>query len=437
MEFNAFVGLGVFILLALVMLAGGMWVAFALGAAGLLGAAIFGYSVRTLAGATLFNEINSFTLTAVPLFILMGEIALKSGISRKMYRGVSRWTRVLPGGLLHSNIVSCAIFAAICGSSVATAATIGSVAVPEQERLGYKLKEVAASLIAGGTLGILIPPSIVMIVYGTFTGNSVAQLFLGGVIPGIILSAIFMIYIVVANLRDASIAPRPEKLTWHYIPEFFKAFKDIWHMVFLIVCVLGGIYGGFVTVTEAAALGCFLSLVIGIIFRSVNLQTLKEAGMATIRTTCMVLFIFAMCSILTNALSSKRIPAEIAAFIGGLGISRYIIWLLIIFLYTVLGMFMDAFAMILLTLPITYPIMMSLGFDPIWFGIALVLLVELGQASPPVGINLFVIHGIIKSRPFAEIALAVVPYCLLQLAMVAILTLYPNLALWLPRLAFK
>ena len=433
MEVSVVIAFAILLGLICLLLATGMWVGFALAFAGLAGAALLGIDIGGTIGTTLWGSVNSFTLTCVPLFIFMGEIILRSGLSGTMYRGVSRWTSFIPGRLLHANIVTCAIMAAACGTSVATAATVGTVAIPEQEGLGYGRRMVAGSLAGGGTLGILIPPSLMMIVYGAFTGNSVGQLFMGGIIPGIILAGMYMTYILIACLREPSQAPQREKLGWVYLSNFVTGLKEVWYMIPLVFIIWGSIYLGWATPTEAAAVGAFFALIVAAIHRKLNLQVLKEAGMSVASTTAFIMWVFIGACILSQALGLGKIPAGLCELIGSLGLSRYIVWLIIIIFYILLGMFMDTLAMLVLTIPITYPLMvLGLGFDPIWFGIALVILLEMGQITPPVGLNLYVIHGLTKEKRLGDVIWGLVPFFVCQVIMLGMLTAMPQLALWLP-----
>jgi C4-dicarboxylate transporter, DctM subunit len=427
----------IFCVLLLLFLASGMLIGYALGLAGLLGALLIGVDLKSFIGPTLWDSICSFTLTAVPLFIFMGELILRSGLSVPMYRGISRWTSFIPGKLLHSNIVTCGILAAACGTSVAVAATVGTVAIPEQEGQGYGRRLVTGSLAAGGTLGILIPPSLMMIVYGVFTGNSVGKLFMGGMIPGIILASMYMAYIFIACVRNPSLAPPREKLSWAYIPNFITGLKEMWFMFPLLFIIWGSIYLGWATPTEAAAVGAFFGLILAAINRRLNLGVLKEASVGTVTTTAFVLWLLVGASLLGAGLGMGKIPAKLCETVGQLGINKYLIWALVVCFYFVLGMLMDAFAMLVLTVPVVYPVMVqTLGFDPIWFGIQLTILCEMGQITPPVGLNLYVIHGLTKEKNLTDVIYGIIPFFICQLIIIVLLTLLPELALWLPRNMF-
>lgn len=416
----------------IVLLASGVYIGLALAIVGIIGFELISHMGQTT-GAVLFNSLYSFPLSAIPMFIFMGEIVLRSGLSGKLYGGVTRWTCILPGGLLHSNIASCAIFAAVSGSSPATAATIGTVAVPEQRKMGYNASLMAGSLAAGGTLGILIPPSINMIVYGSFVGASVGRLFAGGVIPGILLATLFIIWIMIATSRDKSLAPPPEKFTSRYFLGALIAFKDVWPMLLIIVIVFGSIYTGIMTPTEAAAASAFLAMVLAAIFRKMNFNVVKDAAMTAIGTSAMLFMLFIGANLLGNGLSMLRIPAQVFNFMSGLGLGVYVIWAGVVVIYLILGMLMDTMAMMLVTLPVTYPLVVTIcGFDPIWFGVQLVILCEVGMITPPLAINVFVIHGITPWLKMSEIFKGILPFCIIMLGGLALFTAFPQMILVLP-----
>lgn len=421
----------VYVVTLLALLAGGVWIAFALGMVGMIGLYVYsGGSPFAIIGFVGWNTINSFVLIAVPLFIFMGEIIFRSGLSMRLYRALWAWLHRLPGGLLQSNILACTIFAAISGSSVATAATIGTVAIPEMKRRGYDLKMIFGSLAAGGTLGILIPPSIAFIIYGAMVQESVADLFIAGVVPGLMLSGIFMAYIALRVAFQPHLAPTvQEQVTWR---ARLLAIRDSIPVLALMALVLGGIYTGVATPTEAAALGATGAIIVSLVYRELNLQALRESAMGTVRTTCMLLFIIVGAQIMSFSLVNANIPRQLTGWLASLNISDLMLLILIYLLYTVLGMFIDGLSMMLLTLPIIYPVVLHLGLNPIWFGVVLVILIELGLITPPVGLNLYVIHGISGGRPISEVIIGSLPYTFLMLLGLALLTAFPDLALWLP-----
>ena len=417
--------------LLLVLLLTGLWISFALGLAGIIVLLLHG-GPPALAplGYVSWNTVESFVLTSVPLFILMGELILRAGLSDNFYRSMGLWFHGLKGGLLQSNIVACAIFAAVSGSSVATAAAIGTVAIPEMSRRGYEPKILFGSLAAGGTLGILIPPSIPMIIYGAMVEQSVERLFIAGVLPGILMSLIFMAYIWVrVAFTPSLVPPAEERPTWG---ERIRSLAGVAPMLLLILLVLGSIWLGYATPTEAAAVGAAAATVLALASRRLSWRVFAESVTGTIRTTCMVLFIIVGAQILTYALVKTGASRALTASVVGLGLSKWILFAFVTVLYIFLGCIIDGVSMMVLTLPILYPIMVAAGFDPIWFGIALVILIELGNVTPPVGLNMFVIHGLSGGRPIGEVIWGSLPFGVLMLAVLALIGIFPGLVSWLP-----
>jgi C4-dicarboxylate transporter DctM subunit len=380
-------------------------------------------------GLVSWGSMSSFTLTAIPLFILMAEILQRSGLSQRVYRGLSGLVAPLPGGLLQTNVAGCAVFAAINGSSVATAVTIGKVALPQLLKRGYSPALSAGSLAAGGTLGILIPPSLAMIVYGAFTETSVAKLFMAGVVPGVVLTALFMAYIAVHALVRPQDAPRERG--FRSIAEAARGVVDLLPFVVLIAGILGGLYTGLVTPTEAAALGCLLSIVVSMIWGDLNWKIFRDSLRYSIPVIGNILFIIYAAYVFSYAISLGGIGVRLTAFIVGLGLNKYEFFLALFLLYTVLGCLVESFGMIVLTVPLLNPVLHSYGIDPIWFGIILVLFIELGQISPPIGINLFVIQSIWKGK-LSDVILGTIPFHLLMFVLLLLLVFFPELALWLP-----
>jgi len=417
---------GVFLLLLL----GGFWIPFAVAVGALLLLWEYGgWNAFRAIGFVSWGSLNSFTLTAIPLFLLMAEILLRSGVGERAYRGLGRVTGRLPGGLLQTNIAGCALFAAINGSSVATAATIGTVALPELRARGYDGRMAAGTLAAGGTLGILIPPSIAMIVYATFTETSVAKLFAAGIVPGLTMTGLFMAYVAWRALRNPATAPRAT-------PDgrgLGGTVADLLPFVLLIALVLGSIYAGVATPTEAAAVGSLGALALAALFGRCDLAVLGGALTATVRTTASVLFIVLAAALLSYALGVTGTGRALTEWVAGLGLPRLAFLLAVVALYVVLGCFIDSLAMIVITVPLLHPVLLTYGVDLVWFGVLLVILIEMGQITPPFGINLFVIQGIGGGR-FEEVAAGAAPYVALMGVMIALLLAFPWLALWLPGL---
>jgi C4-dicarboxylate transporter, DctM subunit len=417
------------LVLLIVFLLSGFWVSFSLGAAGLVILYIADPAAIAGVGIVVWNTMDSFVLTSVPLFVFMGSIILNSGVSTRFYKGLSVWFDFIPGSLTLTNILACGIFAAISGSSVATAAAIGSVAIPEMEQRKYDRSLTYGSLAAGGTLGILIPPSIPLIIYGAMVSESVGRLFIAAIIPGIMLMCIFLIYVLIRTSLNPSLVPRSRTSTsW---AERFWGLLDVLPIFALMFLVLGGIYLGLMTPTEAAAIGAAGALVISLIGGNLNIDVIRKSLSETVKITGMVMFILIGTQLLSYAMLAAGIPRAIVNIVAASQASPLVIFILVVVMYLILGCLMDALAMILLTLPVVYPVMTAVGYDSVWFGVVLVILVEIAQITPPVGINLFVIQGLSK-RPLNEVIIGAFPYVFLMLLMLVILTYYPGLALWLP-----
>ena len=380
-------------------------------------------------GLVTWGSMNSFTLTAIPLFILMAEILQESKLSLRVYRGLSKLVAWMPGGLLQTNIVGCAIFASISGSSVVTAASIGRVALPELERRKYAPRISAGSLAAGGTLGILFPPSIAMIVYGTFTETSVAKLFMAGVVPGLLLTLMFMTYIAIHALARPAIAPKERGAA--NLREFSSALLDVLPFVLLIGGTIGSIYAGLVTPTEAAAVGCMLAAVIASIWGESNFGVYKRALQSTTRVCGNILFIVYAAFLFSYAISYAGVGEDITQFLVDLKLSKYEFFFALFVLYTVLGCLVESLGMIVVTVPLLYPVLLKYGIDPIWFGVILVIFIEMGQISPPIGINLFVIQGIWKGK-LSDVVMGTVPFHLILFLLLLLLVIFPDIAMWLP-----
>ena len=375
-----------------------------------------------------FGSLNSFILTAIPLFIFMGEILGRCGASDMVYNGASKWLAWAPGGLLHSNIASCAMFAAISGSSPATAATVGTVAIPRMKERNYDTKLVLGSVAAGGTLGILIPPSITMIIYGMISQTSVGALFAGGVFPGIMLSIMFMIYIAIRVIKNPKLAPH-EKLPAG--KELFLSLIGMWPLFVLAVVVLGGIFGGLMTPTEAAAVGGCVAVIIGLILGRLNWSMFRESVVEAVKTSCMVLFILMGAFVFASFLADTRVPSTISTYVASLGWSALPVLLAIYLLYIFLGCFIDPGSIMVITVPAILPTLNSFGIDLIWFGVVAVVLSEIGMITPPMGLNLFIIQGISKEG-LDKVIIGSIPYFFIMLVAIAILSAFPFLILWFP-----
>ncbi|MGE5097145.1 MAG: TRAP transporter large permease [Betaproteobacteria bacterium] len=422
----------VYLVLMLVLLLGGVWIAVALGMVGIVGIALLQPALLAGVASVVWGQLDSFVLTAVPLFLFMGSVLMISGVSGRFYRGLAPWLVRVPGGLAQSNIVACAIFAALCGSSVATAGAIGSVAIPEMRSRGYDPRVTAGTLAAGGTLGILIPPSIPFIIYGSSVGESVGRLFAAGMMPGLLLTLLFMLFLGIQATIRPGLVPPHEKVP---AAGKLKTFPDMLPILALIVIVLGGIYAGVMTPTEAAGVGASGALAIAALYRKLTWAVLRQSLMETVRANAMILLIVVSAQVMSFALVSVGVPRGIVGWIAALEASRWVVFGVIVVAYLVLGCLMDALSLMLLTLPVVFPVIQALGFDPIWFGVVLVLLLEIGLITPPVGMNLFVIQGI-SGRPLGEVSWGAFPYVIIMLVEILLLVLFPSIALWLPAKVF-
>lgn len=402
-----------------------------LGAVG--GVLVFGWPLFESIGSVVWGVQNENILTAIPLFILLGELLLRSGIADRMYSALSIWLGRLPGGLLHTNIGCSALFAATSGSSVATAATIGTVALPALNERGYNKSQSLGSLAAGGTLGILIPPSVNLLIYGSLTNTSIGQLFVAGIIPGILLTLLFMAYIGVANFNrktDIQAVELPLK-------EKIRALGDLVPPLLIFFIVMGSIYFGIATPTESAAIGVVVAL--GLAWRegALSFEFLHRCFFHTARTTGMVLLIITGAFILNVTLALIGIAQTMTQWVAELGLSATGLLLVLILFYLLLGMFMDVLSMQVLTIPVAFPIITAVGIDPIWFGVFIVLMCELGLITPPVGMNLYVVQGVRQDGgPFSEVMWGALPYAALMLVFTGIMIAFPDLVLWLPETMF-
>lgn len=408
----------------------GMPIAVSMALVGIVGGiAAYGAPFMDSIAPVVWGVHNENLLTCIPLFVLLGELLLRSGIADRMYIALSAWLGRLPGGLLHTNIGSCALFAATSGSSVATAATVGTVALPSLQRRGYPMRASLGSLAAGGTLGILIPPSVNMIVYGSLTNNSIGKLFIAGIIPGLMLTGFFMLYIAISSLASGK-AMREAKVSWS------DKFRSLVHLIPPLVVfgiVMGSLYFGIATTTESAALGVVAAMGFVVHSGKMSRELLITCFISTARVSGMILLIMTAAFILNLAISLTGVAEQMTKWVAGLGLSATGLILALMVFYLILGMFMDVLSMQVATIPITYPIAVALGVDPIWFGIFIVLMCELGLITPPVGMNLFVVHGIRPDKGGIEDAIwGALPYAVIMIAFTLLLLAVPALVTWLP-----
>ena len=405
-------------------------VAAGLGVLGLSLSAIYSKLPLSLAmGEIAWGTSNNFLLVAIPFFVLLGEILLRSGMAERMYNALVLWVPWLPGGLMHSNIAACAMFAATSGSSVATAATIGTVALGEVEKRGYSERLFLGTIAAGGTLGILIPPSINMIVYGVLTDTSIPQLYLAGFLPGIVLAGLFSLTVIAICLLRPGLGGRPTETNWR---QRFAALPDLLPPLIIFLAVLGSIYAGWATATESGALGVIAPVAIAAWDRRLTLRTLLSAFEGTMRTTAMIMAILLAAYFLNFVITSIGLTAQVNRFITGLGLSKVELLIVVVAFYFVLGMFMETLSMMVATVPIIAPILFKAGYDPVWFGIIVIILMELAMITPPVGINLYVVQGLRKRGRIDDVIIGASPFVVTMMLMILILSIWPDLALWLP-----
>lgn len=421
---------GLLVLTLFLILGSGVWIGLALSGVAWVGMQMF--SARPAGDAmamTIWGSASSWTLTALPLFIWMGEILFRTRLSQDMFKGLAPWMQALPGRLLHTNVVGCAIFAAVSGSSAATCATIGKMTLPELQKRGYPDDIVIGTLSGSGTLGLLIPPSIIMIVYGVAADVSIAQLFIAGVLPGLMLAGLFSGYIVVWALRHPDqIPPRDAPLSFM---QKIQASSSLIPVVLLIAAVLGSIYTGFATATEAAAVGVLGSLVLSSLQGSMSWSVFKEALMGATRLYCMIALILAGAAFLTLSMGYIGLPRHLAEWIGGLGLSPFALIMALMVFFIILGCFLDGISMVVLTMGVLMPTVQKAGIDPIWFGIFIVLVVEMAQITPPVGFNLFVLQGM-TGKQLTYVARVSMPMFFLMIGAVLLIYFVPGIVTWLP-----
>jgi len=420
------------LILLLALLALSLPVAAALGVLGLILDRMYSSLPLTLGmGEVAWSASRDFLLVAIPMFILMGELLLRAGVAERMYGAMVKWLSVIPGGLMHSNIGACAVFAATSGSSVATAATIGTVSLPLVKQHGYNERLFLGTLAAGGTLGILIPPSINMIIYAVLTDSSIPRLYLAGIVPGLVLSGLFMGTIAVLCLIRPQWGGDRIRVMWS------ERFASLIHLlppfgIFLVV--VGSIYAGLATATEAASLGVIAATALAWAFGKLSWTMLLEAFENTMKTTAMVMLIIVAAYFLNFVITAIGLTGALTAFMSGLGLSKWEMLIAVVVFYLVLGCFMETLSMMITTIPIVAPVMFALGFDPVWFGIVIVILIEMALITPPVGLNLYVVQSLRRGGTLNDVIAGSLPFVAIMLAMIALLALFPGLALWLPGL---
>lgn len=421
--------LGILVMFAL--LAMRMYIGIAMGLVGFIGlSVIVGFSAgSSILGITPLAEGSSYTLSVIPLFVLMGQFAFMSGISSDIYKTVYSWFGHFRGGLAMATIMACSGFAAICGSSLATGATMGMVAIPEMNKYNYDPRLSTGCIAAGGTLGILIPPSIGFVLYGILTEQSIGKLFMAGIIPGVLLSMLFLGVIWLRCWRNPDFGPRGPATTWI---QKIKSLGGTWGMLLLFALVMGGIYLGWFTPTEAAGIGAFGAFLFALSKGKLNMRSLFDALLETGRTTAMIFLIIIGANIFSSFLGIARIPMELADLIASLEVNRFVILAAIILIFVILGCVMDCYAIMILTVPIIFPVVQALQFDPIWFGVLMVIVLEIGLITPPVGLNVFVLKAAAPDVPMGTIFRGIWPFMMAGLLAIVIIAIFPELATYIP-----
>lgn len=415
-------------------LAGGLWIGWTLAVTGTILLAIFrDIPLDKLLAQYAWNILTTQELLALPLFIVMGEILFRTKLSQSLFRGLTPWAGLLPGRLLHVNVIGCSIFAAISGSSAATTQVVGRISLAELVKRGYSKDVAVGSLAGAGTLGFLIPPSNIMIIYGVLGDVSIAKLFTAGFIPGFLLAGCFMVWIMIHTALRPELVPASErKVQVASRAEFATSLRELGPAVFLILCVLGSMYGGLATPSEAAGVGVLGALIVSSLQGGLTVAALRSIAIGSVQTCAMIALIVLGASILGSAAAFLGIPAAVAEFVKSLGLSPFMLIVALVVFYLILGCFLDGFSMIVMTLPIVMPIIKTAGFDPIWFGVFLVLVVEMAQITPPVGFNLFVIQGLTEEG-LGYVARVTLPYLIIMVLFTMMIAVLPDIALWLPR----
>jgi len=416
-----------------------LWIGFSLLATGIFSMLVFDLNlppvisvwdkIGGLLANSIYNSTNSWSLTALPLFILMGEILYRTAISTKLLNGLLPWLSKIPGKLLHINVFACSLFAAVSGSSAATTATVGKITLDELSKRGYSRSLALGSLAGAGTLGFLIPPSLIMIIYGILSDTSIGKLFIAGVVPGLMLAGCYSLYIIIVALINPKVVPESsEDFT---MAQKISALKDLIPILGLIFAVLGGIYMGITTPTEAAAIGVIGAVILALAFRNLTWEIFKEALINAVKTNCMICFIIFSAAFLSQVVGFVGIARAVSVYIGSLNLSPYVLILVVGLMYILLGMMLDGISIVVMTLPIVLPIIVDAGFDPLWFGIFLVFMVELSQITPPVGFSIFVIQGI-STEKVSSILKATLPFFIIMVLMVILVTIFPAIISYLP-----
>jgi len=413
------------------LLAGGMPIGFAMGLSAFLGTLLLidADAALALLGQTVYETALTYGLSVIPMFVLMGYIAGEAGLNESLYRACNAWLGHRRGGLALATIGGCGAFAAICGSSLATAATMAQIALPEMRRYKYADELATGAVAAGGTIGILIPPSVIMVIYGLLTETSISALFLAGIVPGILTVAGFMAAISIMTRIDPKLGPPAARTPMR---DRLKALRSVWGTAALFLVVIGGLYIGVFSPTEAASVGAVGAFVLGLINRKSPRQLLATTLIDTVKTTAMIFTVLTGAILFNNFLILASVPNLVSDWIGALPLGKTAVLLVIVGMYFVLGCLLDSLAMILLTIPIVFPIVKALNYDPVWFGIIIVMVVELGLITPPIGMNVFVIKGITKDVPLETIFRGVTPFIVAQIILILILIAFPSIALWLP-----
>jgi tripartite ATP-independent transporter DctM subunit len=390
------------------------------------------FPIHRAMGEITWTASNDFILMAIPLFVLLGEILLRAGIAERTYNALDKWLSWLPGGLMHANIASSAMFAATSGSSVATAATITTVALPQARRYGYAESLFSGSIAAGGTLGILIPPSINLIVYGFLTNTSIPQLFLAGIVPGVLLTILFMLCILVACVLKPELSGGRRQVSWK---ERIQCLTDLIPVMVIFGVVIGSIYAGLATPTESAALGVLAATALALCYRAVNLDFFKAVMEGTMRTTAMIMLILISANYLNFVLDAIGLADTLSEFVNNLGMTPFKTLMVVISMYVILGFFVETLSLMVITVPIVTPVLIGLGYDPVWFGILMILLVEMALITPPVGLNLYVVQGVRRKGSISEVMIGSSPFVIMIAIMIAIMVAFPNMALVLANMA--